>query len=456
MSPQAFPNAYSGLAQGIQGGMNIWAMIEQNATRKAQRDMTEIQNSLNVMSNKDLPDSMKVDAHNSMIPIWEKRYGNKDMKPISEWTKQGTSFAKRAANIMGNKDMKAKDKIKAVQQLNLEASEAGKKLDIGGLIGGLEREQRRGILYKPDVPGLPAETATVKTRLAGDVELTRPEIPSMTGGLTEGGRGLTGMQRQEYIETGAAPKEPGSPFGKIAPKDYTPESLVKYNRTGNEADLVPRKKEPGVSAATTTLDRPIPGDLAALTGVKKGTTYRQLQSLKGNIPSAELRHKGQKKKQAQTMVTDQLGELKSLYSSLDKMGAIVNVRKGSFDNIVAAIGATGAGQSIQRKFGTEPQSIRDRINAMRPLLINNIRQASEMGVRGLDSEKELEFYLQAATDPERDITANIAALNVLNKAYGMGKGISIDPKIEKQLQIEYSSLRESTPSGNKFKIISVE
>jgi len=61
---------------------------------------------------------------------------------------------------------------------------------------------------------------------------------------------------------------------------------------------------------------------------------------------------------------------------------------------------------------------------MAPNLINVVRQSSEMGAKGLDSEKELKFYLGAIGDPTRPIEANLKALDVLDKAYGDGKAVS--------------------------------
>jgi hypothetical protein len=54
-------------------------------------------------------------------------------------------------------------------------------------------------------------------------------------------------------------------------------------------------------------------------------------------------------------------------------------------------------------------------------MLNEIRQASEMGARGLDSEKELEFYLAATTDEKTELHSNLAAAIVLDEAYGDGQ-----------------------------------
>jgi hypothetical protein len=137
-----------------------------------------------------------------------------------------------------------------------------------------------------------------------------------------------------------------------------------------------------------------------------------------------------KKQTAQTRVSQNLETMASLYNELSEKGGIVDTSKGALANVTRRASASGIGQAVGMAFGTEEQSLRNRIKSIRPLLMNDIRQASEMGARGLDSEKELEFYLQAATDPAQDIQYNLSALGVLDRAYGLGLGVKGAPTPE--------------------------
>ena len=152
--------------------------------------------------------------------------------------------------------------------------------------------------------------------------------------------------------------------------------------------------------------------------------------------SPTLRAKDIEAKEAKENVTKTLSEVKGLYSQLQKSGGIVDIGKGALLNIGAGIASTQMGQAAAGFVGGEDQSIRNTINSARPLLVNFIRQASKMGARGLDSEKELEFYLQAATDPARDVQANYAAIVRLDKAYGSGT-LTADPKAMDALKKEF-------------------
>lgn len=158
--------------------------------------------------------------------------------------------------------------------------------------------------------------------------------------------------------------------------------------------------------------------------------------------------------EARKRVTGNLQTLKSLYEELDKRGAIVNTDLSGTENVSRSVRSSELGQKVAKRMGTEEQSLRNQINQIKPLLINDIRQATKMGAKGLDSEKELEFYLQSATDPKLDIQANLKALNVLDRAYGLGLGIGgiqtptstpksgWTPEQEAQLQADKAKLME--------------
>ena len=128
----------------------------------------------------------------------------------------------------------------------------------------------------------------------------------------------------------------------------------------------------------------------------------------------------EKQQTGKIRVSEQLKDLKEYYKNLDEIGAIVNKDKDSFENLSNYASSSDVGQAFGRMFGTNAQVIRDKINTLRPTLLNSVRQASEMGAKGMDSEKEMQFFLQAATDPQREISVNLAAIDALDKAYGLG------------------------------------
>jgi hypothetical protein len=152
---------------------------------------------------------------------------------------------------------------------------------------------------------------------------------------------------------------------------------------------------------------------------KETVTYRP--------PASQTRDAGDAQAQAEAreQLGGMLGGMASQYVELAKAGGIVDPRSGTLENIGARIASSGPGQFVGGIVGTEEQSIRQSIRNTQPLLMQQIRQATEMGARGLDSNKELEFYQQAASDPSKDLVSNLSALLVLDMAYGSQDGSAV-------------------------------
>lgn len=174
--------------------------------------------------------------------------------------------------------------------------------------------------------------------------------------------------------------------------------------------------------------------------------HGKVQSLTRNPPKVDP--KVVSKQTAQGNVTDQLNQLHGFYSELSDRGAIVDTNSNALSNISSSIGASPLGQFIGKKVGTENQSLRNKIGQIKPLLINGIRQASQMGAKGMDSEKELEFYLQSATDPKVDIQTNMNALSVLDRAYGLGAGVGTKKTTQPPPGGPMTTLRNALPQAS--------
>jgi len=149
---------------------------------------------------------------------------------------------------------------------------------------------------------------------------------------------------------------------------------------------------------------------------------------------------------AKSRVSGNLETLSEYYKQLSSIGAAVDSSKSDSENLSARIRSSAAGQTVGGALGTEEQTIRDNIKQMQPLLLNEIRQATAMGARGMDSNNELKFYLQAVTDPNRSIQSNMAAIAVLENAYGSGSESGVDPKYIEELKAEFLATNSQEPA----------
>lgn len=137
---------------------------------------------------------------------------------------------------------------------------------------------------------------------------------------------------------------------------------------------------------------------------------------RGEVPEREKVAGGQSK------VSTVLNEMRTNYGKLQQRGAIIDPNRSSVDNIGAALESSGPGQWVGSVTGSDDQSIRQEIKNQIPVLISAIRQATGMSAKAMDSNAELQFYLQQASDPTRDIRSNLAALNMIEQLYGNPTG----------------------------------
>lgn len=167
----------------------------------------------------------------------------------------------------------------------------------------------------------------------------------------------------------------------------------------------------------------LPGSSAEIDYKTKATELevKQAELAKQQALTKDVTEKQRIKEEGKKNFSDYIAIMAGAYSNLYKKGGAV---AGGETSLGAYAGGTEIGQVLSRIAGSEAQVYRDVINSMAPNLINVVRQSSEMGAKGLDSEKELKFYLGAIGDPTRPIEANLKALDVLDKAYGDGKAVS--------------------------------
>jgi hypothetical protein len=155
---------------------------------------------------------------------------------------------------------------------------------------------------------------------------------------------------------------------------------------------------------------------------------------------------------AKRRVSGNLDAIAESYNELSQIGGAVDVTKSPTENLAVSARASGPGQLVGKVLGTKEQSIRNKINQMVPLLMQDIRQAQGAGVRGLDSNKELDFYRQAASDPSRDLQSSFAAINVLSNAYGLGKVYGeLDSGEINKLQVEFISKLPLVTNDEEYK-----
>lgn len=132
--------------------------------------------------------------------------------------------------------------------------------------------------------------------------------------------------------------------------------------------------------------------------------------------SAEAR----KQRAGQERLTGILEGVTQTYLTLFEGGNVPAAGQPLGANIRARAGATGIGRSIRQTMGDPTGAQLQTIADSQPLLLAAVKDAAGLSGRAMDSNRELEFYLQAATNPSNDFFANMAAIDALDKTFGMG------------------------------------
>lgn len=132
--------------------------------------------------------------------------------------------------------------------------------------------------------------------------------------------------------------------------------------------------------------------------------------------------KSQQADKAKKDVSSLVTTLGTYYKELAKRGGAVK-DGGSLGNVASYLGGTFGFKEIPQALGTEAASTRTKITSARRALVEQIRKATGMGSKEMDSNQELQAMLDAATDPRQPLEAVEATLNNINRLYGTGGDI---------------------------------
>jgi hypothetical protein len=249
--------------------------------------------------------------------------------------------------------------------------------------------------------------------------------------MAMGGQGIDWMA----AKAGAPAPTPGA-VSRVSPAATAATSGVSIPPDPASAPVT----APGVVSLgepPASLTTPVPRPRGAVPGSPAEVRWRQAEIARINSlrqwqearagPMSDIK----KKEEGKVKLGQNLSMMVATYLKLDEIGGLVDPDKSTVENLWARLSSSDIGQFFGETVGTETASIRNRINNIQPLLIQTIRQATGMSARGMDSNKELQFYLQAATKTTGDLLSNLVAIDVLDQTYGMGNVLkkSLPPEI---------------------------
>ena len=123
---------------------------------------------------------------------------------------------------------------------------------------------------------------------------------------------------------------------------------------------------------------------------------------------------------AASKADDTLGKIMSAYEKLNEMKAITSTARTTGENLMATASAK-TGSTLGAAVGSEAQTQRQIIKNLRQALLNDIKAATGMSSKAIDSNVELQAFLNSLGDPEnQSYEAAIATIGELSAKYAGG------------------------------------
>jgi len=207
---------------------------------------------------------------------------------------------------------------------------------------------------------------------------------------TEGSRsvlpeGIVPVDPLKFVDTGGAQVGVGTRSGnpvRILPKAVSPDAAMRDRTTRYVSDT-------GNATKITVAGMPARGKPGATTGTPNSN--------------------------ALSVASKNIDELEQAYKDLNKAGGIVSTKNSTVTNVLARLGSSGIGQAVEGTTGTKAQTLRDRINSIRPGLMQSIAKATGMTGKQLDSNSDVKLFMQTVTDPSKSYEANMEAIAGLRR-----------------------------------------
>ena len=217
------------------------------------------------------------------------------------------------------------------------------------------------------------------------------------GNLKAAQLGKDGSVQQIAVGDGATPIDPL----KFVDTGGTMQGVG--TRSGNTVRILPKTEAPG-----KVEDRASRENIAGRNNATQITIAGM--PARGKAAEAAGNTAGMRKQAGEL-----LDELDSIYTKLDNSGAAVNSDRGATGNVVARARSSGVGQLIEGFTGSKAQTLRDRVNSIRPSLMQSLAKATGMTGKQLDSNADVKLFMQTVTDPTKSVQANKQAIEGLRR-----------------------------------------
>lgn len=256
---------------------------------------------------------------------------------------------------------------------------------------------------------LPAYTYGIQTGdMAGALNLVPPE---MQEGL------------RPYVDAlaGKSPDEvKAALIGSLSSSAMGQEALAAIQRAGTlsvqQGQLTLAQQNAAREAAAAGQPKPMTEYEKVMSGFKE-REVKAAEEKAAREASGALTDKQEKSK---VTLDDTIARIKAHYDTLKTEKAIVSQDNSALEN-AAARASTLTGVTYGRTVGTKAQTARDSIANLRQSILTDIKNATGMTAKEMDSNQDVQRLLASLGDPDQSYETILDTLANLSAKYGAGR-----------------------------------
>lgn len=228
--------------------------------------------------------------------------------------------------------------------------------------------------------------------------------------------------REELRNLGDNPSE--EEYLKVVRKYGDPDKVMQsIQTTMNQRAAAEARIEQAKTAAAARLEEArLRGATQLQIAQMMADSRREIAQLVGALkgPSAAVlkaQEKANQMAEGQRGLEDTTTVAKKLVEDITDMGGMTTTSKGALSNLITSLGTSAVGQAGARLVGTEAQSKRDELASVRLQLFNAVKEATGMTSTQLNSNVELQTWLNSLGSPQMSKEANLAILTNIEDRY---------------------------------------
>ena len=175
-------------------------------------------------------------------------------------------------------------------------------------------------------------------------------------------------------------------------------------------------------------------------------------------PTAAQVAKDRRMEEARQALSKDIETQLGYYKKLADIGAMTSPTRSGAENVLAFARSSGPGQQLERAVGTDAQTLRDNIKNTRQRLFMQIKDATGATAGQMNSNVEMQAWLNSMTDPQQSIETVRETLKQMDSVIaGVRRQVEQDRAAKEPQALPAATAPAPTPGrrdlGGGFKLV---